>query len=83
MDDLGLPDVALARYDARVVLPDAGEPEVHGTGRQRRMLNRAVAQAARDTDRAGAPHVGPWDSSLDAGAYRDALARIHELLARG
>ena len=82
-DDLGIPDVVLARYDARLVLRPGAEPEIVGDGAQAGEL----AQAAWRAQRAEAPPFhglrATWTSSLDRAAHRDAVAEVLELLDAG
>ena len=82
-DDLGIPDVVLARYDARLVLRPGAEPEIVGDGAQAGVL----AQAAWRAQRAELPPFhglhATWTSSLDRVAHRDALAAVLELLEAG
>jgi para-aminobenzoate synthetase component 1 len=82
-DDLRIPDVVLARYDARLVLRPGAEPEIVGDGAQAGEL----AQAAWRAQRAELPPFhglhATWTSSLDRAAHRDALAAVLELLEAG
>jgi len=82
-DDLGLPDLALARYDARLVFPPEGEPEVHGDGPACELLAHAAWRARRAT---GPPEVATapaWTTSLDRDGHARAVERVLELLRAG
>jgi para-aminobenzoate synthetase component 1 len=73
-DDLGIPDVAFARFDNRVVFHDDGRVEVAGD---------VDPESVLATD---APHevaLGPFTSSLDRVDHAAACARILELLEAG
>jgi para-aminobenzoate synthetase component 1 len=75
-DDLGIPDVAFARYDDRVVFHDDGRVEVFGADVD---LDATLATAAPPP----APRLGRFTSSLDRVDHAAACARIHELLEAG
>jgi para-aminobenzoate synthetase component I len=83
VDDLHLPDVVLARYDARLVLRADSEPEVIGDG----PAARALAQAAWRAQRTDAPKLrgvtSAWGSSLDRRAHEHAVRAVLELLEAG
>jgi para-aminobenzoate synthetase component 1 len=83
VDDLELPDVVLARYDARLVLTPEGDAEVVGDGPTAELLARAAWRAQRDTTRAWNPRVHRWDSSLDREQYEAAVGRVLEHLVAG
>jgi para-aminobenzoate synthetase component 1 len=82
-DDLGLPDLALARFDARLVL-DGHHLGVHGDGPGRRVL-QAAARRARE----GAGHpptsldLGPWSSSLSREAFEAGVRAVVALIEEG
>ncbi|MFN8037069.1 MAG: anthranilate synthase component I family protein [Acidimicrobiia bacterium] len=87
-DDLGLPDVLLARFDARAELDLVeGSASVVGRGAAARRLRRLLDGGAR----AGAPiPVGPGavelgspTSSLDRHAYTARVARVIEHIRAG
>jgi para-aminobenzoate synthetase component 1 len=82
-NDLDLPDVVLARYDARLVLRPGEEPEVVGDGDSARLL----AQAAWRAQRAGDPEfrglTGAWMSSLDRRQHAGAVRAVLDLLEAG
>jgi para-aminobenzoate synthetase component I len=75
-DDLGIPDVAFARYDNRVVLHDDGRVEVHGDA-----IDLDGALLVRDAPPAGT--LGRFTSSLDRVDHAAACTRILELLEAG
>jgi para-aminobenzoate synthetase component 1 len=82
-DDLGLPDLALARFDARLVIPPEGEPEVHGGGPVSELLARAAWRARRSTEQIGIAAAPPWTTSLDRDEHARAVERVLELLRAG
>lgn len=91
-DDLGLPDVAFARFDARIRV-SGGDATVEGDGRARSLLEAAVTEAASSFassgggDRPGCAHSAraetDWHSSLDRDAHAAAVARIQAHLQAG
>jgi para-aminobenzoate synthetase component 1 len=85
--DAGFPDLALARFDARLVLGPDGDAALVGTGPGRDVLADAWARARRtpvpSVGATAAPGGLEWTSSLDRAAHRDAVARIHDHLDRG
>jgi para-aminobenzoate synthetase component I len=78
-DDLGLPDVLLARYDARAVLGPRG-PRLEGRRPARARLGRLLASAP--PARPVTP-VGPGRSSLTQHAYEAGVQMILELIKAG
>jgi para-aminobenzoate synthetase component I len=83
VDDLLLPDVVLARYDARLVLRAGAEPEVVGDGAAARTLAQAAWRARRTELLTLRGVTSAWRSSLDREAHRRAIAAVSELLAAG
>ena len=81
--DRSIPDLALARFDARVRFLPGEEPVIEGGGPSRRRLETALWNARRS--REDSPPVGldHWTSSLDRVAYGDAVKAIHGLLDAG
>ncbi|MGQ0825227.1 MAG: anthranilate synthase component I family protein [Actinomycetota bacterium] len=82
-DDLGLPDVMLARFDARLVLRPGHEPEVVGTGQTADTLARAAWRARRGGEPRFRPLRGRWTTSLDRAAHAAAVESVLELLRAG
>ena len=82
-DDLALPDVALARYDTRLVLRPGAEPQVIGDGHTAELLAQAAWRARRGEEPTFRPPAAAWDSSLDRGAHARAVDTILDLLAAG
>jgi para-aminobenzoate synthetase component 1 len=89
-DDPPVPDLVLARHNARIVWgPDqaAGGARVVGDGRSRRVLERALAQvtagAVDPNDLPPTVTTTPWRSSLDRGAHAARVEAIRELLSGG
>jgi para-aminobenzoate synthetase component I len=95
-DDLGLPDVSLARFDARLVVGPTGL-RVEGDGPSRALLTAAARQVRRALSR---PHpgragvraagIGPegghrplFTSSLDRRAFEAGVREIVELVRAG
>jgi para-aminobenzoate synthetase component 1 len=77
--DPGLPDLVLARYEARLVIDHAGarlEGEPRARARLERLLERAP-EPAHPTP------VGPATSSLDRHEYESAVRSIIDLLEAG
>jgi para-aminobenzoate synthetase component 1 len=73
-DDLGIPDVAFARYDTRVVFHDDGRVEVIGDVDLDAVLATGAPRALA---------LGQFTSSLDRVDHAAACARILELLEAG
>jgi para-aminobenzoate synthetase component 1 len=80
-DDLGLPDLVFARFDARLVLRSGHRPVLAGEGSAR----AALAQALDRPRSAGFEGIAlsPWQSSLDRDAWTGHVATIHEHLLAG
>jgi para-aminobenzoate synthetase component I len=83
VDDLHLPDVAFARYDARLVIHDDGALEFIGDHDGRARLEAAVRASGRDAAEPVAPALDTWASSLDPIDHAAACARVLELLHAG
>jgi hypothetical protein len=62
-DDLGLPDLALARFDARLVVGVRGF-RVEGGGQARTALEALARRAREGCWSPAPPDLGPWSSSL-------------------
>jgi len=77
-EDGGVPDVAFARFDTRIVIEPDGEYTVHGDpaglGQLLEQDEAPAADAARSLE---------WASSFDHASYSAAVARIHEHLLDG
>jgi para-aminobenzoate synthetase component 1 len=78
-DDLGLPDVLLARYEARAVLGPRG-PRLEG---RRRARDRLASLLAAAPPAGPVASVGPGRSSLDRHAYEAGVQSILELIQAG
>ncbi len=86
IDDRHLPDLAFARFDARLVLRPDGSCDVLGTGPNVEVLERArwlARRAARAEPSAAAAAARRWTTSLDRPAHREAVCRIGDLLDDG
>jgi para-aminobenzoate synthetase component I len=89
-DDLALPDVAFARFGARVTFDD-NDVRVEGTGLGRELLSvglrDAMASAAEEDDTADEDHLGglpgSWRSSLDEQTHARAVDEIRARLRSG
>jgi para-aminobenzoate synthetase component 1 len=81
--DRSIPDLVLARFDARVVFTPGAEPVVEGRGAGRHRLEQALWNARRATDDAPPHGVAHWTSSLDRAAYADSVKAIQGLLEAG
>jgi para-aminobenzoate synthetase component 1 len=81
----GMPDVLLARFDARLVLDPRRGAAVAGTGGSARALRDALARAhgARSNGPSGPTGLGPWTSSLDRDGFTDRVREIRRLLEAG
>jgi len=83
VDDLHVPDVAFARYDARLVIHDDGELELIGSRAGRARLAAAVRTAERDPGQSTTPMPGTWTSNIDRVDHAAVCARVLELLRAG
>jgi para-aminobenzoate synthetase component 1 len=90
-DDLHLPDLSLARFDARLVVGPAGL-QVEGDGPTRPLLAAIAGQAragrGRGARRGGATGLGrqgpeSFTSSLDRGEFQARVAEIVDLVRAG
>ena len=82
-DDLNVPDVAFARYDARLVIHDDGGTELLGDRAGRNLLAAALRAAERDPVERAVPALHSWTSSLDRLDHAAACGRVLELLRAG
>ena len=84
-DDLGLPDIHLARFDARLVVGAAGL-RLEGDGPTRPLL-AAAARRARSGDltavRPAGLRLAPFVSSLDRPGFEAGVREIVELIRAG
>ena len=81
-DDLGLPDMALARFEARLVVGPRGV-RVEGGGKARSALE-GLARRARDGFWPQAtPDLGPWSSNLSQEAYEAGVRAVVALIEAG
>ncbi|MGH9041949.1 MAG: anthranilate synthase component I family protein [Acidimicrobiia bacterium] len=79
--DPALPDLALARFDARVVIDRQGA-RVEGRGRTRRRLTRLLAGTAGPLT--GAPvRLGPWTSDLSRLEFEAGVRAAVDLIEAG
>jgi len=90
VDDLGLPDVLLARFDARLVLDPVAGPRLHGGGPGRELLEAVVAAAAARGARATgvartqtSARSEPWRSSLERAGFEARVREIIDLIEDG
>jgi para-aminobenzoate synthetase component 1 len=86
-DEAPVPDLVLARHDARVLFGAGREVQIIGDGPGRCVLERALARVTAGEFDAGwfPPPVTsvPWRSSLDRGAHAQRVDAIRALLAAG
>ena len=81
--DRSIPDLVLARYDARVRFEPGEEPVIEGGGPGRRRLETALWNALRSREDPQPVGLEHWTSSLDPIAYADAVKAVHGLLDAG
>jgi anthranilate/para-aminobenzoate synthase component I len=81
--DRSIPDVVLARFDARARFSPGEEPVLEGNGPGRRRLEQAAWSARRTRDEVPTVGLEHWTSSLDRIAHADAVKSIHGLLDAG
>ena len=85
-DDLGLPDIAFARFGARVTF-DAGRVRLDGAGRARDILEAALERASASDgvfdDAATSRPATRWHTSLDEEAHATAVDDIRARLRAG
>jgi para-aminobenzoate synthetase component 1 len=81
--DRSIPDLVLARFDARVRFVAGEEPVVEGHGAGRRVLETGLWSALRSREVAVPVGLDSWTSSLDRVAHADAVKAIHGLLDAG
>ena len=78
----GLPDLALARFDARLILAPDGV-HVEGEGSTRPLLE-AVARRACDTPRPlRRPRLGPWNSNVSREEFEAGVRTVVGLIEAG
>jgi para-aminobenzoate synthetase component I len=83
-DDLHLPDVVLARHDARIVFTPGASPQVVGRGATRTVLVDALRRAERAPARLTLePVTARWRSSLTRAEHAQRVHAIKELLDAG
>ncbi len=84
-DDLGIPDVVLARFAARAVIDPAEQSvTVVGEGPGRHLLEEAVAAVRRDeVDGPGPPDLTTWTSGIERRDYEAAVRAVVELIGAG
>jgi para-aminobenzoate synthetase component 1 len=82
-DDLGLPDLALARFDCRLVV-SAGGLRIEGDGATRRFFEALIRRmgAGATLGRSG-PGLGPWVSSVSREEYEAGVRVIVALVEAG
>lgn len=83
-DDLGLPDLAFARFDARAVITPGEQAHVEGEGAGRDILERALWRArSRGPEPIPLPGLHGWHSSLDETAWSRGVESVLDLLRAG
>jgi para-aminobenzoate synthetase component I len=83
-DDLGLPDISLARFDTRLVVGPVGL-RLEGDGPTRPLLSAAVrrARAAGGPPAPAGPGLAPFASSLDRAGFEAGVREIVDLVRAG
>lgn len=79
--DEALPDLLLARFDARVIIGPGGDARLLGDGPARRALEHALGAA--DVPPPHPPRLGPWTSSLDRPDFEEAVRRVLQHIGAG
>ena len=82
-DDAAVPDVAFARYDARVEITDDGDIDLIGDGPARARLERAVRAAANCENDPEPGALESWTSSFDRDKHELACEKVLDLLRAG
>jgi para-aminobenzoate synthetase component 1 len=80
--DPAVPDLALARFDARLVLDHDGA-RVEGTGRTRRLLGGFLTDAGRTPTAPAAAELEPWSSDLSQEAFEARVRAAIDLIEAG
>src|SRR5262249_42407581 len=79
-----VPDLVLARFPTRVVLdPASGRYELHGRGRARDLLARAVESKGKRPSPPVATAPTRWCTSLDQAEFEQRVAKIREHIGAG
>jgi para-aminobenzoate synthetase component 1 len=83
-DDLGLPDLCLARFDTRLVV-SAGGLAIEGEGPGRGLLEEVGRRALDAGEPPGfePPDLGPWSSSLSRSDYEAGVRAVVALIEAG
>ncbi len=82
--DPGLPDLLLARFDARLVLLPGEPARIEGEGPARSALEQLLRRAAGSAaPPAGTTRLTGWRSSLDRDDYRDRVRNCLEHIVAG
>ncbi|HMF82508.1 MAG TPA: anthranilate synthase component I family protein [Acidimicrobiia bacterium] len=79
-----VPDLVLARFPTRVVLdPASGRYELHGRGRARDLLARAVESKGKRPSPPVATAPTRWCTTLDQAEFEQRVAKIREHIGAG
>jgi para-aminobenzoate synthetase component 1 len=81
--DRSIPDLVLARFDARATFTPGKDPVVEGRGEGRHQLDQALWRARRSEEHEEPVGLEQWTSSIDRSVYADAVKTIHGLLDAG
>jgi para-aminobenzoate synthetase component 1 len=82
LDDRGIPDLVLARFDSRLVLDDESATAwVEGDGQGRALLERMSREPCPSREQP--TEATTWSSSLERADYCDGVATIRELIGAG
>ena len=80
--DPGLPDLTLARFEARLVLAAEGL-RVEGDGRTRPVLEAIARRAAHRPRPLRCPELGPWESNVSRTAFEAGVRTVIDLIEAG
>ena len=81
-DRTGLPDLALARFDARLILSPEGM-RVEGEGSTRPMLEAVARRASSRPGHLRRPRLGPWTSNLSREEFEAGVRTVVGLIEAG
>jgi para-aminobenzoate synthetase component 1 len=78
----GLPDLALARFEARLIL-SAGGVRVEGEGPTRPLLEAVARRAAQRPRPLPCPELTPWESNVSREAFEAGVRNVIGLIEAG
>ena len=77
-----LPDLVLARFDARLILTPEGT-RVEGEGSTRPMLEAVALRASRGPGQLRRPRLGPWTSNVSRAEFEAGVRTVVGLIEAG